>query len=197
MPLYRIWKQCPNVIHICLKSAVFSCYFCKKINRKMKKIVVIVCLLLVCSLTTQARKIIFYSTGDHVSKVMDLPNDENFEVLTDDGKSYHANLGILHKQFSLFWIPVFNYDTEKYVLYTDTKIDGYDYTYAELDTSEIKTLQKVYGYKIPDTPKLPFWDRIGGKLVWLAIIIALIVYRYKQKDEENIDTTSTQQEEIS
>ncbi|MBR1774326.1 MAG: hypothetical protein IJ759_02260 [Bacteroidales bacterium] len=155
----------------------------------MKKIIIIACLLFAYSLTTQARARIIYSNGQKVSKVLDLPTDENFEIIASDGNVYHANLGILYKQFSLFWIPLFNYGENQYVLYTDTKIGEYDFTYSELEPSEIKILQEEYGYNIPTTPQLPSWDRIGGKLLALAIVCVLIIYGLKKgKDESEIAT---------
>lgn len=119
---------------------------------------------------------IVYSEGDDVVKVLELPHSEDFQVQSQvDGKWYHADLGILHEQFSIFSVPLFNYGTEKYVLYTDTKIGEYDFTYADLDREEIEYLQSQFA-GIPDVPELPFWDAWGGKLVALLIIIVLAYF---------------------
>lgn len=119
---------------------------------------------------------ILYSEGDDVVKVLDLPQSEDFQIQAQDGKWYHADLGILHEQFSIFFIPLFNYGTEKYVLYTDTKIGDFDFIYADLDREDINYLQSQFA-GIPDVPELPFWDAWGGKLVALLIIIVLFFFK--------------------
>ena len=112
---------------------------------------------------------ILYSNGEEIEKLLDLPHKDEFEIQANNGNWYHANLGIMHEQFSVFWIPLFNYGEEKYVLYTDTKIGDYDYTYVELDKDDIAYIQsEVDG--VPTDPELPFWDAWGGKLLVLAII---------------------------
>lgn len=84
------------------------------------------------------------------------------------------------KQFSLFYIPVWNYGDYEYVLYTDTKIGDADYTCASLSRDEVSYLQSLYS-GIPDEPELPFWDAIGGKIL-LAFIAFLIIGWMANKD---------------
>lgn len=117
---------------------------------------------------------IIYSSGEEVVKVVELPYREEFQIQAGDGNTYHADLGILHKQFSIFWIPLFNYGDEQYVLYTDSKVGKYDYTYFCLTPDDIAYLQSQIG-GIPSTPELPFWDVWGGKLLLLLIFFVIIV----------------------
>ncbi len=135
---------------------------------KMRMFLLIV-LLSACVHKADARGAIIYSLGEEIEKVMSLPYSEEYTVEASDGRYYHADLGIIHDQFSLFWIPLINYGTEKYVLYTDTKVGDYDQTYVELDSEEIQYLQQHFS-DIPTKPELPFWDAWGGKLLALAII---------------------------
>lgn len=137
--------------------------------------------MLVILIITSATKVsakgglpIVYGDGEHVAKVLDLPQREEFMIQATDGKWYHADLGVLHEQFSLFFIPLFNYGTEKYVLYTDTKIGEYDFTYADLDSEEVAYLQSEFG-GISSTPELPFWDAWGGKLLALGIVVFIFL----------------------
>lgn len=136
------------------------------------------CMLFFTSLSVNAKGgiPILYSEGDDVVKVLELPQSEEFQIQADNGQLYHADLGILHEQFSLFFIPLFNYGTERYVLYTDTKIGEYDFTYADLDREDIKYLQSQFA-GIPNVPELPFWDAWGGKI--LAAILILLVFAFK------------------
>lgn len=130
--------------------------------------------------SANAKGILFYSTGDHVVKVLDLPKDnELFEIEDEDGTSTHVDLGILHSQFSIFWIPVLNYGEEKYVLYNES---GRTINYVDLDEDSLKILHALYDF--PEEPTLSFWHTIGGKLVWLLIIGAIIFIKARGKDDE-------------
>ena len=103
---------------------------------------------------------ILYSNGTEVEKVKELPYRSEFTL-----NGYHADLGIMHEQFSIFWIPLWNYGTEKYVLYYKS---GDTYNYSDLSSSDIRYLQSEFG-GISTNPELPFWDVWGGKL--LAVVI--------------------------
>ena len=135
------------------------------------KVFVLLTLLVATSASASAKGgiPILYSDGEEIEKVKDLPLREEFMIIANDGRAYHADLGILHEQFSLFYIPLINYGTERYVLYTDQKIGEYDQTYWELSREEIAYLQSEIG-GIPSTPQLPFWDKWGGKLLLIGII---------------------------
>ena len=132
--------------------------------------------------TTEARGIIFYSAGEEIEKVYDLPQTEEYEIQANDHNWYHADLGVMHKQFSLFWIPLWNYGEEKYVLYTDKKIGNYDLTYADLTDDDIQYLHEEFGVSL--TPSLPFWDVYGGKLVAIAIIVLIYLLSLHKTQEQ-------------
>ena len=137
------------------------------------------CMLLTFSVTkASAKGVVFYGLGETVEKVKDLPQREEFMIQTSDGKCYHGDLGIKHEQFSLFWLPIWNYGTEKYVLYADIDVEGYDYTYADLSSDDIEYLRQEFA-GIPATPELSFWTRIGGKLVVLAVLGLIILVKAK------------------
>lgn len=129
------------------------------------------------SISAKGRIPILYGAGETVTKVLDLPTTEEFQIQTEDGMWHHANLGILHDQFSLFYIPLYNYGIEKYVLYTDEKVGEYDYTYADLSREEIRYIQDEVE-EIPLKPELPFWDVWGGKI--LAWVIFQVLYLIKE-----------------
>ena len=136
----------------------------------MKARILLLCMLITFGITrASAKGTVLYGNGETVEKVMELPQREEFKILAQDGKWYHADLGIKHEQFSLFGVPIWNYGTEKYVLYTDTQIEGYDYTYADLSSSDVRYLRQEFS-SIPAKPELSFWTRIGGKLVVLTVL---------------------------
>ena len=121
---------------------------------------------------------IIYSNGETFIKVLDLPKDYEMEY---NERVYHADLGIKFYQFSLFWIPLFNYGEKKYVYLNERKDD---YVFIELTSDDVSELQDIYGSSvIPSDPELPFWDVWGGKMVLILIIIVWFGYKRIAKDD--------------
>lgn len=132
---------------------------------------------------TTVNAAIIYSAGETVEKVMELPYIDEFKIQASDGKWYDSKVGIMHEQFSLFWIPLINYGEERYVLYTDQKIGKYDYTYMDLSKEDIEFLHAAFG--LPLQPKLPFWDAWGGKILFLVLFLLLLIGSKKDKNKNN------------
>ena len=132
--------------------------------------------------TATAKGVIFYSTGEKVNVVKQLPDS----AVIDD---MHVNLGVMYEQFSIFWIPVWNYGETKYVLIND-KED----TYYDLDAEEIEMIKTTFQIKVPEKPSIGFWNRIGGKIIWSAVIL-LVIYGWlpsrKKNDEEDAQKETT------
>ena len=137
-----------------------------------------------CSINVSAKIPILYGLGEEISLVKELPNEDLFTVQADDGVWHHAYLGVIYQQFSLFYIPIWNYGDYKYVLFTDTKVGEYDCIYAELSRQEVAYLQTLYS-DIPDEPKLSFWTSVGGKLLSIGLVILIFIFskKYNKKDD--------------
>ena len=126
--------------------------------------------------------------GDHVIKVLDLPNTEEFIVEAEGnnaqqleymGQKKYGDLGIAHKQFC-FIVPLWNYGEPRYVIYREKSMyDASDVDYYTIDLSpeEVAYFHETYG--IPITPEIPFWDKWGGKLVILLLIVLWIIWDNK------------------
>ena len=121
--------------------------------------------------TVSAKGVIFYSLGEKFDIAQKLP--DNFKI---DGN--HVNLGIMYKQFSVFWIPVWNYGETTYVFIND-KEDGY----YDVDAEDIETLKTKFNVTVPEKPTLSFWNKIGGKLVCLVIILVLGFFALRKGDD--------------
>jgi hypothetical protein len=129
--------------------------------------------------SVSAKGIIFYSNGEKVEVFKTLPDDAVI-----DGA--HVNLGVRYSQFSIFWIPVWNYGETKYVLINDKKD-----TYWDLDAETVETLKTDFNVDIPEKPAIGFWNRIGGKIVWgIAILIAIAGWRTTRKEDEEPEIPS-------
>lgn len=131
-----------------------------------------------------ARKRGFISFGgDVMHKVADFPDNEMFQM--DDGT--YMDAGIIHKEVSIVFIPIWNYDV-KWCGYVNGD------TYVELTKEELDVLAEAAGVTLPESLSIPFWNSIGGKLVFLAIIGALIAYGIFSSDDEEEEETPAQPE---
>jgi hypothetical protein len=133
----------------------------------MKKLILslaLACAFSFVATSVSARGVIFYSTGEKIEIAEKLPEEFVFQ------NGEHMNLGVMYEQFSIFWIPVWNYGETKWV-YVNDKRDSYD---DDVTAEELEMLRTEYGIDIPDEPKIGGWNRVGGKIIWGIIILGLI-----------------------
>jgi hypothetical protein len=127
--------------------------------------------------TISARGIIFYSNGEKIEISQKLPED----AILDNGE--HVNLAVMYEQFSIFWVPVWNYGETKYVLVNDKET-----TYYDLTEEDVETLQTDFNIIVPEKPSIGFWNKVGGKLIWGAVIlVAICVWWFTRKDDEEAE----------
>lgn len=121
---------------------------------------------------------ILYGNGPEFEQLYELPDS----VVTDEGA--HVNFGLGFEQFSLFYIPIWNYGTVEYALY-----DEANSTIYSLDEEDVAYFTEEYGLELAEKPELSFWNRIGGKLIVLAVIVvAFLVWGWRHKDDEEETT---------
>lgn len=143
----------------------------------MKKLIlfVFVMFFLVISQNVEAKGLIIYHDGPNLETVEKLPTDARME----DGT--HFNIGIMYKQFGLFWMPVWNYSDAQYVLVSDD-----EKTYYELNETELAEVSKEFNIELKDSPSPSLWNIIGLKPVLILLVIG-IIWGYlpsKKKNEE-------------
>lgn len=120
----------------------------------------------------QAKGVVIYSNGDKIDLFQQLPD----EITVN---SEHVNLGVMYKQFSLFWIPMWNYGETKYVLINDK-----ENTYYDIEPEEIETLKSGYDIPIPEKPTMNFWNKIGGKIIWTALILIVLYFVWIERNDK-------------
>lgn len=121
------------------------------------------------------RKSGFFSFGGEVmSKVQDFPDTEAFQLEDDT----YVDAGCIYKQVSILFIPVWNYDI-RWCGYT-----GEGDSYLALTKEELDEMAKEANVTLAESPSLPFWSSIGGKLVFLVLIGGLIAYAILSPDDE-------------
>ena len=130
----------------------------------------------------EARGVIIYGAGPTISSVQDLPS----EVMINE---QHVNLGVIYDQFSLFWIPLWNYGEVKYAFVND-KED----TYWDVEEGDIEFLKTEFNVDAPLQAGIPFWTQVGGKPI-IVILIAFLIYGWmsSSKKEEETEVASEEQ----
>lgn len=106
--------------------------------------------------------------GETVVKIADFPDVPEYRM--DDGT--YVDAGFIYKSVSIVYVPIWNYDF-RWAGYL-----GADDTYLPIEEQELRDLAATAGVTLPATPdavELPFWDRIGGKLVVGGAILVLVL----------------------
>ena len=129
---------------------------------------------LFCATTAQSRGFFFFSWGTEIYIVKELPED--YKIKTAEYGEIHTNLGVAYNEFSLFWIPLWNWDVEKYILLPDNyeTLDKGKYVFYNIDAEEFRYVQQMVG-DLPETPKLSFWRSYGGKLIFLPFVLLFLI----------------------
>ncbi len=115
---------------------------------------------------------------EKISLVKDLPNEED---LKQDGS--FLNLGYLHNEYGIIFIPAWN-SGGKYVLTNEDKT-----VYYEIDESQLEGIKQKYNVELSSNP-LSFWKKIGGKLIYLAVIGFILYSKFFSKDEDEEDVAT-------
>ncbi len=133
--------------------------------------------------TAVAAPVFFEWGGEKIVKEMDLPNTPTFQ--RPDGT--YVDVGYRYKQVAIFFIPIWNYD-EKWCGYI-----GNDKTYLDMDRKDLSVLAEAASLKLPDEPVLPLWDSIGGKLLFLLILVLYFGYQWldSSKKKENANNAQS------
>lgn len=159
-------------------------------NTVIKTMLIALVLMVFNAESAHARKrgVGFFSIGgESISKVADFPDEEDYQI--GDGSNFDA--GCIYKQTSILFIPVWNYDL-KWCGYVEDAAG--EVGYVELTKEELDIFAEAAGVTLPAEPTISFWDKIGGKLVFLLIIVAFIAYSIlsPDEDEEEVKTEDSE-----
>lgn len=113
-------------------------------------------------------------TTDEVIYLQDLPNTSNF--LNENNK--FVNLGYKYSQFRIFNIPLWNYGMSYCTIRESPNRSANRYSIDKNITDEEANayVQKA-NISLPDKPELGFYDRFGGKLILVGIILLIYFLR--------------------
>lgn len=112
--------------------------------------------------------------GERIIKVAQFPDTSECQrdVKAPYGptKKIHIDAGYVWKQDKFLNCPIFN-DKGRYVGFI-----GDDYRFLDLEPEEMNVLAKNANVVLPESPSLPFWDAMGGKLAAVGLLAVLIVF---------------------
>jgi hypothetical protein len=127
---------------------------------------------------------LFFQVGSEVvTKTHELPDTEMYQM--EDGS--YMDIGVFHKQFTLMFIPLWCYDVQ-WCGYID------DETLMTLTQEEVDMIAEMESLELSATPSVPFWNSIGGKLLFLALIggfIGYVMMKGGEDEDEQVDETGT------
>lgn len=112
-----------------------------------------------------ARRGVFEWGSEKIILVKKLPP----EFQTTSGK--HFDLGYLYKRIIVLFVPVWAYGGRWCLYVTDQ-----DKYLGRYDEAKTLALLRDQGQAPPrKRPSLPFWDRVGGKLVWGGVLLVIVI----------------------
>lgn len=125
---------------------------------------------------------IFYSTGsEKIAKVADFPQTELFT----DATGAHFDAGIMYKQVSLMFVPLWNYDVQWCGMVDED-------TYVQITKEQLDEIAKTAGITLPESGKVPMWDAFGGKAIVAVLLAGLAFFLLSgnkdDKDDEDADS---------
>ncbi len=116
--------------------------------------------------------------GEKLIEVEDLPDTDEW---LDEGGIYQ-DAYVIYKQAWILWIPILNWDA-RYVLSSES---GGDLFYEFADASDKDRIVSRHG---PAAGAIPFWDKVGGKMVWVAIAVIFGFLKFAGGGKNNQDQT--------
>jgi hypothetical protein len=150
---------------------------------KLTKLTLALVCLLAIAQTAEAKLKIPYGDQDKVTKVLDLPDTEEYK----EGSGY-LDLYRMHTEYIIAWCPLSVSKEPKLVL-VDPKNETTYYDIEDAKLNEIITTNKLDKAKALE---LGAWTKFGGKLVFGAIILAILYSLFskfiKKDNEETVET---------
>ncbi|MEL0651312.1 hypothetical protein V6246_07735 [Algibacter sp. TI.3.09] len=114
-----------------------------------------------------------------ITVVSELPDNEMYE--TSENSKVYLDLATIHEEFNVAWIlPLWITKDAKLVLY-DVKSE----TYYDVSEEQIAVILEENNINKADVLKVPFYNKYGGKVLFL-LIVAGIIWSYMGKKEDNV-----------
>jgi len=143
----------------------------------MKKFLLLMLLLAGTVFTSQARLRIPIGQYEKTRMVAELPDSAYYQNETGN----YVDLGYTYTVFQIAGIPVWTTDKGGLVGYTEAEPD----TNYLLDEEMLGWIREDIGVDdLTVYRQMPFWDKWGGKLVVLLLIVCYLLYRRFFGNEE-------------
>lgn len=148
-----------------------------------------ICIGLLLPISAEA-KVIIWGEHENLHKIADLPDRATFRVQSpasfdaasgsfQDAVDGYFDLGIMHGEFTVFFLPLLVYDV-RWIGYVN------DTSYVDLKEWEINRYLSMTETETADPAEhVPFWNRYGGKIILIPIFLVGLIYliRWSRKRE--------------
>lgn len=142
-------------------------------------ITAIISLLTMSALSAKA-KIPLCFPCENIQPIQELPTDSEIQKMVGQ----KVNLSYIHNEYGAVWIPVWNTDG-RYVL-----SDISNTTYLEIDGELATILKEKHNFNIEEAKDpLTFWQKIGGKIVLVLVVLLAIWGSMPSKKDDVTPTT--------
>ena len=141
----------------------------------MKKLLLTLALAALFSFNSSAKGIPMPICTDceYITIVENLPDSADY--FSEEYNGY-IDLAYKYEQLWVLWVPIWNSNgTYCY------SIKGKD-VYFDISEEELKAIEEEFGYSLSSNP-IPFWDKIGGKLL-LILIAGGIAWSYLKPSKD-------------
>jgi hypothetical protein len=127
--------------------------------------------------------------GESFITVADLPDTAEYQ--NENGEN--VDIGYLYKSITIFFVPIWNYDGRFVGV-----IEGNTSTYLNFEQQQIAQLVAGANLLLPEEPVLDFWNRVGGKIVFLLVVGYLVFsfYQKQQKKSQYLSDADTDEERL-
>jgi hypothetical protein len=115
--------------------------------------------------------------GEKINEILNLPNDST--TMYSNGS--YLNIACIYKQFSILWIPIWNWD-EEYCISIEGSKDHYG---EKIDKERAEEIAKIYDLKLPSASP-SFWNKFGGKLIILALLALILSGAFSKKSKKTV-----------
>ena len=110
--------------------------------------------------------------GEKIIRVSDLPDNASTLIPEGANAGRYLDIGVVYKRVEILFIPVWNYDI-RYAGYV-----GNDTNYLNLPEYTLRAIARESGGTMPNEISLPFWDAVGGKLLFGGIVLLILLFSF-------------------
>jgi hypothetical protein len=127
--------------------------------------------------------------GETVVTVVDLPNTTDYQ--NEQGEN--VDIGYLYKSVTVLFVPIWNFEGRFVGV-----LEGNSSKYLNFEQQQITQIVTGANLSLPEEPILDFWNRVGGKIVFLLVVgyLGFSFYQKQQNKSHYLSDADTDEERL-